>query len=64
MDNTSQLTFRPAHLARVLDLSRATVYELLQSGDLRAIKVGRATLITAEEVRRWLAERTQEAGHA
>jgi excisionase family DNA binding protein len=30
---------------RITGLSRSRIYELIQSGDLEAVKVGRATLI-------------------
>jgi|SRR6516165_10689820 excisionase family DNA binding protein len=37
-----------------LDIGRSTLYELIASGAIRTIKVGRRTLITAEELRRFL----------
>lgn len=39
------LTVRVATAVRLTGLSRSRIYELIQSGDLETIKVGRATLI-------------------
>lgn len=35
-------------------LGRTKIYELLASGDLKAIKVGRRTLISGEAAQAWL----------
>ncbi|HKX80556.1 MAG TPA: helix-turn-helix domain-containing protein [Novosphingobium sp.] len=39
------LTVRVATAVRITGLSRSRIYELIQSGDLETVKVGRATLI-------------------
>lgn len=39
------LTVRIATAVRITGLSRSRVYELIQSGDLETVKVGRSTLI-------------------
>lgn len=39
------LTVRIATAVRITGLSRSRIYELIQSGDLDTVKVGRATLI-------------------
>jgi excisionase family DNA binding protein len=39
------LTVRISTAVRITGLSRSRVYELIQSGDLETVKVGRATLI-------------------
>lgn len=39
------LTVRVATAVKITGLSRSRVYELIQSGDLETVKVGRATLI-------------------
>jgi len=49
------LAYRPADAARVLGVHRATIYELLNSGELTARKAGaRTTLIPRAELQRYL----------
>lgn len=52
MEQTLQpLTVRVATAVRITGLSRSRIYELIQSGDLETIKVGRATLIQFRSLR-------------
>jgi excisionase family DNA binding protein len=44
-----------ADATRVSGLSRSTLYRLLATGEVKAIKVGRRTLIVAETLRAYLA---------
>lgn len=39
------LTVRISTAVRITGLSRSRIYELIQTGDLATIKVGRATLV-------------------
>lgn len=39
------LTVRISTAVQITGLSRSRIYELIQSGDLETVKVGRATLI-------------------
>lgn len=39
------LTIRVATAARISSLSRSRIYELIQSGDIETVKVGRAMLV-------------------
>lgn len=39
------LTVRISTAVRITGLSRSRIYELIQSGELETVKVGRATLI-------------------
>jgi excisionase family DNA binding protein len=43
--------------AAVLSLGRSKVYELLACGELPAVKIGRATRVPADSLRRWVDER-------
>jgi excisionase family DNA binding protein len=45
------LTVRVATAVRITGLSRSRIYELIQSGDLDTVKVGRATLVQYESLK-------------
>ena len=45
------LTVRISTAVRITGLSRSRIYELIQSGDLETVKVGRATLIRYESLK-------------
>ncbi|HEX4865856.1 MAG TPA: helix-turn-helix domain-containing protein [Acidimicrobiales bacterium] len=58
---------RPAYLtvaevAGQLRVSNMTVYRLVQSGELAAVRVGRSYRIREDDVDRFLAERYTQAG--
>lgn len=54
------LLLRVTEAARLLSVSRSTLYELLVAGELRSIKVGRVMLIPRSEVDAWVARKLQE----
>lgn len=45
------LTVRISTAVRITGLSRSRIYELIQSGDLETVKVGRATLIRYQSLK-------------
>jgi excisionase family DNA binding protein len=45
------LTVRVSTAVRITGLSRSRIYELIQSGDLDTVKVGRATLVQYESLK-------------
>ncbi|MBA4092231.1 MAG: DNA-binding protein [Sphingobium sp.] len=45
------LTVRISTAVRITGLSRSRIYELIQSGDLDTVKVGRATLVQYESLK-------------
>ena len=47
-----RLAFRVPEAAEALGLCRATIYNLIARGELRAVKIGSATRIPADEVNR------------
>ncbi|MGH2756252.1 MAG: helix-turn-helix domain-containing protein [Actinomycetota bacterium] len=51
-----------AEVARSLRVSNMTVYRLVNSGQLPAVRVGRSYRITDEDVRRYLEDRFMDAG--
>lgn len=49
---------RPAILARMFDMARQRIYEMVEMGELDAIRTGpRGMRITRASVQRWLASR-------
>ena len=55
-----QLLLKPEEASRVLAIGRSKVYELLASGALESIAIGRSRRIPAEALRRWV-DRQREA---
>jgi excisionase family DNA binding protein len=55
------LLWSPAQTAVRLSMSRAGVYELLASGQLASLKVGRRRLIPDEELRKFIAAKLAES---
>ena len=47
---TGQMLYSPAEAAKLLSLSRALLYELLASGEIRSLKIGRLRRIRADEL--------------
>ena len=62
-DNAFRLLLRVDEAARVLGVSRATLYRLVAAGRLRAVRVGRATRIPARELERFVRELEGGDGH-
>jgi excisionase family DNA binding protein len=51
---------RPAEAAKLLSVSRDTVYVLMRSGRLRSVKLGRARLIPISAIEELLSADNQE----
>jgi excisionase family DNA binding protein len=51
----------PAEAARALGICRATIYNLIARGELKASKIGRSTRIALSEIERLLADGTEAA---
>jgi excisionase family DNA binding protein len=51
-----------AEVARQLRVSNMTVYRLVKSGQLRAVRVGRGYRLLEEDVRKYLEQRYMDAG--
>ena len=57
--------FSTLEVAKILDVSRVTVFNRIKSGEIDALKVGRAYLISKEELDRYLGkeELTEKRKH-
>jgi len=51
-----------AEVAQALRVSNMTVYRLIKSGELPAVRVGKSYRLREEDVDRYLADRFTEAG--
>jgi excisionase family DNA binding protein len=51
-----------AEIARRLRVSNMTVYRLVKSGQLPAVRVGRGIRVREDDVRRYLEQRYMDAG--
>ena len=49
-----QLAYNISEASQVANTGRTAIYEAIRSGELRAVKRGRRTLILADDLRRWL----------
>lgn len=52
-----QLRFEIAEAARILRMSRASLYERIRDGEIKAQKDGRRRYITAAELQRYIASK-------
>lgn len=50
---TDRFAFNISEFARAHDLGRSTVYRLLAAGQLKGRKIGKRTVITAEDAAEW-----------
>jgi excisionase family DNA binding protein len=53
-----RIAYKVEHAARLLECSRAHLYNLIARGELRSIKLETARRITRAEIDRYVAERT------
>jgi excisionase family DNA binding protein len=58
-----QLSVRPSKAAKLLDVGRGTIHQLLASGELRSFKIGTARLIYVDDLRSFI-ERRRDASVA
>jgi excisionase family DNA binding protein len=54
-DNMPPLLLRPEQVARVLNIGRSKVFDLIRSGELRSVKAGGSRRVSATAVREYVA---------
>ncbi len=52
-----KILLRPEQGAEAIGVSRATLYKLMASGELKSITIGRSRRILVDELRRWVQEK-------
>ncbi|MEW6572941.1 MAG: helix-turn-helix domain-containing protein [Bacillota bacterium] len=54
MSELKRVSYKPREIAAMTGLSKSFVYQLINSGNLRAVRIGRAVLVPAAEIERLL----------
>ena len=54
MDDLPIIAYSVEDAGNAVGLSRTRIFEAIKSGELEARKAGRATIIEADELRRWI----------
>jgi len=55
-----RMLLRPAEAAEAIGVSRSRMYELLASGELPSIHVGRTVRVPVAALQAWIAERLKQ----
>lgn len=58
-----RLLLRPAEAAQAIGVSRSRMYELINSGEIPSVKVGRVKRVPVDKLREWI-ERNSGDGPA
>ncbi len=56
------MLLRAEDIQKALGLGRSKVYEMIQSGELPIIRVGRSVRVPAAGLRAWIAQRVEQQG--
>ena len=54
-ESDAPLLLTPEQAARYLSVGRTTIYDLIRSGDLASVKIGRLRRIPRVAIKQWLA---------
>lgn len=57
MDAADCLLLRVSEAAHRLSIGRSTLYQQIAAGEIRVVKIGRATRVPATELASWIARR-------
>jgi excisionase family DNA binding protein len=58
---TPRLLLRVPEVAKVLGLGRTKVYELIATGELPVIRLGRAVRVSVAALQKWVEEREKQS---
>ena len=52
---------KPMEVSRVLGIGRSLVYELIATGDLPSIRIGRCIRVSSEALDQWIKDRQEKS---
>jgi excisionase family DNA binding protein len=55
-EKLTRLLLRPAEAAEILGLGRSKAYELIASGVLPSVRIGKSIRVPAESLRQWVSD--------
>ena len=55
-----RLLYRPAAAADAIGVSRSRIYELIASGEVPSVRVGRTLRVPVDALRRWVEQQVAE----
>lgn len=64
MDKLEPLAYSTAQGARVLNISRPTLYKLMQDPSFPKFKIGTRTMIPSDGLREWVRDQTRKGDTA
>lgn len=56
-----QILMRPARVAKLLDLSRSAVYDLINRGEIPSVRIGRSVRVKISSIRDIVESRRDDA---
>ena len=56
-----RLLLRVSEVSDALGLGRSKTYELIASGKIKSVRIGRSVRVPADWLREWLAEKMEES---
>lgn len=60
MNDVEQLAVSAAEAAKLLGVSKPTVYGLMSRSDFPSFKLGRRTLVSVEGLKNWISKQQEE----
>jgi len=57
-----RLLVKPMEAAQLIGVGRTRIYEMLASGEIPSIHIGRSVRIPTDKLRQWVEEKTQDSG--
>ena len=58
-DPLAPLLLRPAEVALALGIGRATAYQLIATGELPSVRIGRSVRVPRQALEKWIAARIE-----